>query len=111
MMSTVNLRIKSIGRQISSQNNMASKLVAIIAGVGPGTGAAIARKFAKSYPVVLLARSPESYNDLAKEINSSGGKAVGISTDISDEQSVRSAFVQVEKEFGGDVAAAVSIQL
>ena len=90
---------------------MASKLVAIIAGVGPGTGAAIARKFAKSYPVVLLARSPESYNDLAKEINSSGGKAVGISTDISDEQSVRSAFVQVEKEFGGDVAAAVSIQL
>jgi len=33
---------------------MASKLIAIIAGVGPGTGAAVAKKFAASYPVVLL---------------------------------------------------------
>jgi len=89
---------------------MASKLIAIVAGVGPGTGAAIVRKFAKSYPVVLLARSPESYKDLAKEINSTGGKAIGISTDVSDEQSVKSAFAQIEKEFGGEVAAAVSIE-
>jgi NADP-dependent 3-hydroxy acid dehydrogenase YdfG len=87
---------------------MASKLIAIVAGVGPGTGAAVARKFAASYPIVLLARSPESYESVAKEINGSGGQAIGISTDISDSKSVNDAFAKIEKEFGPDVSAAVS---
>lgn len=89
---------------------MTSKLVAIIAGIGPGTGAAIARKFAKSYPVVLLARKPESYEPLTKEINSSGGTALGISADVSDEGSMKSVVDQVKKEFGENVAAAVSLE-
>jgi NADP-dependent 3-hydroxy acid dehydrogenase YdfG len=90
---------------------MASKLVAIIAGVGPGTGAAVARKFAAFYPVVLLARKPESYNEIVKEINGNGGKAIGVSTDVSDEKSVKNAIGQVEKEFGSGVTAAVSLEL
>ncbi|KAF2761917.1 NAD(P)-binding protein [Pseudovirgaria hyperparasitica] len=85
---------------------MASKLIAIVAGVGPGTGAAVAKKFAASYPVVLLARNPDSYEPLAKEINGGGGKAIGISTDISNSQSVKDAFAKIEQEFGKDVAAA-----
>jgi len=88
---------------------MASKLIAIVAGVGPGTGAAVARKFAASYPVVLLARNPENYESLAKEINSSGGKAIGISTDISDSKSVDAAFGNIEKEFGPGVSAAAAV--
>lgn len=80
--------------------------IAIVAGVGPGTGASVARRFAASYPVVLLARSPENYESLAKEINSSGGKAIGISTDVSSEESVNAAFGQIEKEFPGVPAAA-----
>jgi NADP-dependent 3-hydroxy acid dehydrogenase YdfG len=87
---------------------MASKLIAIVAGVGAGTGASVARRFAKAYPVVLLARSPESYNDLVKEINGSGGKAIGISTDISDAKSVANAEAEIKKEFGNGVGAAVS---
>jgi NADP-dependent 3-hydroxy acid dehydrogenase YdfG len=87
---------------------MSSKLIAIIAGVGPGTGAALARIFAKSYPVVLLARKPESFNDLAKEINGNGGKAIGISTDVSNAESVKNAFTQIQSEFGAGVGAAVS---
>jgi len=87
---------------------MASKLVAIVAGVGPGTGAAIAKTFAKAYPVVLLARRPESYESLANEINGSGGKALGISTDVSDPQSVKDAMALMEKEFGSGFGAAVS---
>jgi len=86
---------------------MASKLVTIIAGVGPGTGAAIARKFAAAYPVVLLARNPDNYNDLVKEINGNGGVAIGVSTDVSDPASVKNAISQVEKEFGKEVGAAV----
>ncbi|KAH8731119.1 hypothetical protein GQ44DRAFT_376807 [Phaeosphaeriaceae sp. PMI808] len=88
---------------------MASKLIAIVAGVGAGTGASVARKFAKAYPVVLLARKPESYESLANEINSSGGKAIGISTDVSDASSLTAAVQAIKKEFGNDVGAAAAI--
>jgi NAD(P)-dependent dehydrogenase (short-subunit alcohol dehydrogenase family) len=87
---------------------MASKLIAVVAGVGPGTGAAIAKKFALKYPVVLLARNPENYESLVQEINSSGGKAIGVSTDVSDSTSVQNAFKKVKAEFGDNVGAAVS---
>ncbi|KAI9810680.1 MAG: hypothetical protein M1827_006139 [Pycnora praestabilis] len=87
---------------------MAAKAFAIIAGVGPGTGASVARRFASSYPVVLLARNPDNFNPLVKEINSSGGKAIGISTDVADAKSVSSAFDQISREFeGAGLAAAV----
>lgn len=88
---------------------MTSKLIAIVAGVGPGTGAAVARKFAATYPVVLLARKPENFEGLASEINQSGGKAVGISTDVSDSKSVKSAVEKIKAEFGEGVGAAVSV--
>lgn len=88
---------------------MASKHIAIVAGVGPGTGASVARKFAKAYPVVLLARKPENYESLAKEIQSSGGKALGISTDVSDASSLKNALEAIKKEFGSDVSAAAAI--
>ncbi|KAF2152295.1 NAD(P)-binding protein [Myriangium duriaei CBS 260.36] len=80
---------------------------AVIAGVGPGTGAALARKFAASYPVALLARNPDNYTSLADEINKSGGKAIGISTDVADASSVKAAFSKIEKEYGSACAAAV----
>lgn len=94
---------------------MAPSPIAIIAGVGPGTGAAVARRFAQTYPVVLLARSASNYEPVVDEINKSGGKAVGISADITDEESVNGAFDQIKKQGGlwkdgGDgfgVAAAV----
>lgn len=86
---------------------MSSKLITIVAGVGAGTGAAVARKFAKAYPVVLLARTAQSYTDLAEEINISGGKAIGISTDVSDAKSVDNALKEIKREFGEDVKAAV----
>ncbi|KAH7414243.1 hypothetical protein DE146DRAFT_27943 [Phaeosphaeria sp. MPI-PUGE-AT-0046c] len=88
---------------------MVSKLIAIIAGVGPGTGAAVARKFSKAYPVVLLARKPENFESLASEINSSGGKALGISTDVSDVSSLKNAVDSIKKEFGSDIGAAAAI--
>jgi NAD(P)-dependent dehydrogenase (short-subunit alcohol dehydrogenase family) len=86
-----------------------TKLVAIIAGVGPGTGAAIARKFALSYPVVLLARNPDNFNSLVTEINGNNGTAIGISTDVSSAESVSNAFSEVEKKFGKGVGAAAAI--
>ena len=88
---------------------MTSKLIAIVAGVGPGTGASVARKFANTYPVVLLARKPENFEGLAEEINASGGKAIGISTDVSNVASLKNAVDTIKKEFGQEVAAAAAI--
>ncbi|KAI4912883.1 hypothetical protein J4E90_006291 [Alternaria incomplexa] len=86
-----------------------SKLIAIVAGVGPGTGASVARKFSQTYSVVLLARTPESFSSLAEEINKAGGKAIGIATDVSSSSSLSSAAAAIKKEFGDDVAAAAAI--
>ena len=86
---------------------MASKLVTVIAGVGAGTGSSVAKKFAETYPVVLLARKPDSFEPLVKEINGSGGKAIGISTDLTSGNSVKDAFSKVKEEYGDDVALAV----
>ncbi|KAH0566485.1 hypothetical protein GP486_000103 [Trichoglossum hirsutum] len=86
----------------------ANKAYAIIAGVGGGTGASVARKFAQAYPVVLLARNPTNYASLVSEINGSGGTAIGISADVTDGESVKKAFGEIEKEFPGrSLAAAV----
>ncbi|EPS35146.1 hypothetical protein H072_11533 [Dactylellina haptotyla CBS 200.50] len=81
---------------------------AVIAGVGPGTGAAIAKKFASLYSVVLLARSPASYENTAKEINEAGGTAIGFSVDVQDEASVKKAFDEAAQKFP-DQSLAIAI--
>ena len=69
-------------------------------------GASVARRFAKSYSVALLARKPENYEPYVKEINEAGGNAIGISTDTADAASVKSAFEQINKARGGAPLAA-----
>lgn len=66
----------------------------------------MAIRFAKAYTVVLLARKPESYSDIVKEIEQSGGRAIGITTDVADVNSLQSAFDTVKKELPGSKLAA-----
>lgn len=80
--------------------------IAIIAGVGPGTGASVARKFAASYTVVLMARNAASYEPLVSEIQAAGGKAVGISADVIDPNSMNNAFGKIKEEFAEAKCAA-----
>lgn len=80
---------------------MASKSFAIVAGVGPGTGAAVARRFAKAYPVFLLARGSDKFEELAKEINNSGGQAYGISADVTSADSLKAAFAEIDQKLPG----------
>ncbi|KXJ96588.1 short chain dehydrogenase [Microdochium bolleyi] len=61
-------------------------------------GRATALRFAKAYPVVLLARKTESFQDTVSEINDAGGKALGIAADAADPQSVRAAFDKIKAE-------------
>lgn len=49
--------------------------------------------------MVLLARNPDNFNPVVQEINSSGGQAIGISTDVADTNSVNSAFDEIAKKF------------
>src|SRR5437762_1044869 len=77
------------------------KAIAIIAGVGPGTGTAIAKRFSSIYNVVLLARRPESYNGAVEEIEKAGGSALGLSVDVTNEKSVKDAFKAMEEKFPG----------
>lgn len=56
----------------------------------------------------MLARNPDNYNPVVQEINSSGGQAIGISTDVSDSKSVNAAFDKIQAEYpSSKVAAAV----
>lgn len=67
----------------------------------------MAKKFAKEYPVALLARSEQFAENLAAEINAEGGTAVSYKTDVSDEASVEAAIDQIRLAFGTNCAAAV----
>ncbi|KIW77225.1 hypothetical protein Z517_09671 [Fonsecaea pedrosoi CBS 271.37] len=78
---------------------VSDKFYAIVAGIGPATGRSVALRFAEAYPVVLLSRQPDSYKDVVAQINKNGGKAIGISADVTDPASFASALETIKKDF------------
>jgi len=75
---------------------MSSK-ICVITGVGPGTGAALARRFAAGgYRVAVLARNAERLAGLEKEI--AGAKA--FPCDVSDAAQVTAAAEAIRRELG-----------
>ncbi|KAH7166475.1 short-chain dehydrogenase [Dactylonectria macrodidyma] len=79
---------------------------ALIVGAGPGTGRAAAIRFSKAYPVVLLARRAESYEDTVAEIRKAGGQAIGITADMTDPAVIDSTFDTIAKELPDSKLAA-----
>ena len=74
---------------------------AVIAGVGPGTGAALSRAFAQQgYALGLLSRHRESNEPVAEEIRARGGKALPIEADVTDRRSVQAAVAQIRRSLG-----------
>lgn len=79
--------------------------VAIVAGVGPGTGAALARAFAhEGYAVGLLSRHAESSEPVAEEIRAKDGKTLFVPTDVTNRQSVTDAVAKIRSQFGSVTA-------
>lgn len=79
---------------------MAEKVAAIL-GVGPGLGAAVARRFAREgYAVALMARSEGSTSGVREEIEGSGGEAMSVAADATDAASVARAFEAVRGSLG-----------
>lgn len=73
------------------------KPVCVVVGVGPGNGAALARRFhAEGYAVALLARSAELIASLAGEL--AGARAYPC--DVTDQASVERTFSSIAAEMG-----------
>jgi NAD(P)-dependent dehydrogenase (short-subunit alcohol dehydrogenase family) len=73
--------------------------VAAVLGVGPGLGAAVARRFAgEGFAIALMARREESLAEIRQEID--GGTALPVSADATDADSVAAAFERIRSELG-----------
>ena len=80
---------------------MTSPRVALITGVGPGLGAALARRFAQEgFALGLVARHADFIDELARELSTSARKAIGVVADVSRPDEVKSAVARVRSELG-----------
>jgi NAD(P)-dependent dehydrogenase (short-subunit alcohol dehydrogenase family) len=71
--------------------------ICVVSGVGPGTGAALSRRFAAGgYHVAMLARDGERLNRLAQEIQGS----VGFACDVADEAAVNATVANITATLG-----------
>src|SRR5437867_12204080 len=74
--------------------------VAVVVGVGPGLGAALARRFAKGYAVALVARDREKLEALATELGAAGGRALAVPSDVSRGEDIAAAADRIRRELG-----------
>lgn len=75
--------------------------VALVTGVGPGLGAALARRFSREgFSVGLVARHPNFIEGLAREISAQGQSAASVVADVSCPAEVISAIARVREKLG-----------
>lgn len=77
-----------------------SKRVAVVVGVGPGTGAALARRFSAEYAVALVARGAGKLKSVADEIRARGGEALEAPADVTSAREVHAAFDGIRAKLG-----------
>ncbi|NMG20596.1 SDR family NAD(P)-dependent oxidoreductase [Brasilonema bromeliae] len=80
---------------------MSQSKVAVVLGVGPGLGSAVAHRFAREgFAVGLMARNSQQLSQIQSEIEQSGAKALSVTVDASDPASVKAAFEEVSSQLG-----------
>ncbi len=79
--------------------------VAIITGASRGVGAATAMRYARegACVVVNFAHNADAANAIVHQIKSSGGQAVAICADVSDDEAVGMMVERAKDEFGGSI--------
>jgi NAD(P)-dependent dehydrogenase (short-subunit alcohol dehydrogenase family) len=75
--------------------------VALVAGASKGIGAATAEEFARAGAAVVLgARNVEALQEVVARIESRGGRAIGVRTDVADVDSMRNLVDQALATYG-----------
>lgn len=79
----------------------ASLRVALVTGAGSGIGKAVALKLhADGFAVVLAGRRQSALDDVAGEMRSGPDRVLSVTTDVTDEASVKEAFAKTVEAFG-----------
>jgi NAD(P)-dependent dehydrogenase (short-subunit alcohol dehydrogenase family) len=75
--------------------------VAVVTGGTAGVGRATVRAFARQgYDVAVLARGQAGLDAAVHDVQTAGGRAIGIPTDVADDDAVQAAARRVEQELG-----------
>lgn len=83
------------------QDNLHTGRTALVTGGGRGIGAATAKLLAREgAAVAVTARNEEEISAVAEEISASGGRAIAVRLDVTDEGSISTAFDKVHHELG-----------
>jgi NADP-dependent 3-hydroxy acid dehydrogenase YdfG len=85
---------------MASKANPSNKPVAVVTGVGPGLGAALARRFAATYAVAILARKADYLKALAGEIRQGGATVMDLPCDVGNRAQMAAAFSAIRTELG-----------
>ncbi len=76
--------------------------IVVVTGAGAGAGRAIAARFGREgWRVALLSRDPDRLEVARREVEASGGQALVVPTDVSDEAAVKAARDRVVEAWGG----------
>lgn len=73
----------------------------VVLGAGPGTGRAVALRFARGgMPVTVVARARPTVDAVAATIKANGVDALALTADVVDEDALRAALSAAEERFG-----------
>lgn len=85
---------------MSTKHNPHNKPVAVVTGVGPGLGASLARRFAASYAIAILARSADYLKTLAAEMRQGGATVAEVVCDAGQLAQLTGAFRTIRDDLG-----------
>lgn len=77
------------------------KRVCVVAGVGPGVGLAVARRFGKGgFRLALIARDLGKLSGYVDALRSEGFEATAFPVDLADQEAIRATIGRIEFELG-----------